>query len=235
MAMTGILGIVAIGLLLGMRHATDADHVIAIATIVSRERKVGQAALIGAVWGVGHTVTICMVGAAIIMLHLAIPVRIGLAMELCVGLMLVLLGVLNLSGTLEWARRRLAAMSREDLPAGSLDTRAGYKFLRPLGVGIVHGMAGSAAVALLVLGTIHDPHRAVAYLFVFGIGTIAGMMAVTAMIALPMAYTCTRFAGLNRSLAVASGLLSVGFGLLVSYQIGIGGGLFSSHPTWTPR
>jgi uncharacterized membrane protein (DUF441 family) len=102
-------------------------------------------------------------------------------------------------------------------------------------VGVVHGLAGSAAVGLLVLATIRNPYWGVAYLFVFGVGTIAGMMAVTAAIALPVAYTAIRFDRVNRRLVVASGLLSLGFGLVISWHTGIAGGLFTSHPTWIPR
>src|SRR5215813_14203697 len=100
--MDSILAIVALGFVLGMRHATDPDHVIAVSTIVSRERSIVKAGLIGALWGVGHTVTILIVGAAIILLGVAIPTRLGLTMEFSVGLMLILLGILNLTGALSW-------------------------------------------------------------------------------------------------------------------------------------
>ena len=94
--MTSGLAILAIGFLLGMRHATDPDHVIAVSTIVSRERSIVKAGLIGVLWGVGHTLTILVVGAAIILFGVAIPTRVGLTMEFSVGLMLILLGILNL-------------------------------------------------------------------------------------------------------------------------------------------
>ena len=100
--MTSLIAILGFGFLLGMRHATDPDHVIAVSTIVSRERSIAKAGLIGALWGVGHTVTILIVGAAIILLGIAIPTRLGLTMEFSVGLMLILLGVLNLTGALAW-------------------------------------------------------------------------------------------------------------------------------------
>ena len=250
-----------------MRHATDPDHVIAVTTIVARQRSIKHAALIGILWGLGHTITILVVGTAIILFRLVIPPRIGLALELSVGFMLVLLGILNLTGTLNWIRHRIGAGGRARLPlhahgiflhshvsgviAGlrgeaemskpedsldrALNSLGLFQIFRPLVVGVVHGLAGSAAVALLVLATIPNPLWAIVYLSIFGVGTIAGMMLITAAVALPFAWTGYRFAGLQRHLAVASGLVSVCFGLFLAYQIGFVDGLFSSHPHWTPR
>src|SRR5467141_2977478 len=104
--MTTLFAIVLLGFFLGMRHATDPDHVVAVTTIVSRERTLLHAALIGAFWGLGHTVTILGVGSAIILFNLTIPPRVGLSMELTVGLMLILLGVLNLTGITQWLTHR---------------------------------------------------------------------------------------------------------------------------------
>ena len=270
--MSSLVAIVLLGFVLGMRHATDPDHVIAVGTIVSRQRSVSSAALIGAFWGVGHTITIVVVGAGIIVFNLVIPPRLGLAMELAVGIMLVLLGVLNLAGVTKRLTERFSPAvagghshlhahgdyihnhvhghesgrhghPEDATPLAKLDRRFGaagarlgaYQTLRPLLVGIVHGLAGSAAVALLVLATIHNSAWAVVYLLVFGTGTIAGMMLITAAIALPYAYTGQRFVRLNGALATASGLLSVGFGLFIAYQIGIVNGLFTSHPYWVPH
>src|SRR5271166_1899847 len=103
-----LFSIIVLGFFLGMRHATDPDHVIAVTTIVSRQRSIRHAALIGALWGVGHTITILMVGSAIILFGIVIPVRVGLTMELSVGLMLILLGILNLSGIMRWITETLA-------------------------------------------------------------------------------------------------------------------------------
>jgi sulfite exporter TauE/SafE len=110
-----------------------------------------------------------------------------------------------------------------------------YQLLRPLAVGIVHGLAGSAAVALLVLTTIRDPRWAIAYLLVFGVGTIAGMMLITMVLGAPFAFTGRHFTRLNRGLGLASGLVSIAFGLFVTFQIGFAEGLFTAHPHWTPR
>jgi hypothetical protein len=269
--MTSGLAILALGFFLGMRHATDPDHVIAVSTIVSRERSILKAGLIGILWGCGHTLTIVAVGAAIILFGLAIPARVGLTMEFSVGLMLILLGVLNLTGAMKWlsekfspahpkiegehahlhehgakvhfhwhSHARAEEHHGESLapprwlrgPFGKLGL---FHTLRPLFIGIVHGLAGSAAVALLVLSTIRNPKWAVLYLLVFGVGTIAGMMFITAAIALPFSCAGYKFAWLNRTLITASGLLSLGFGLFVTYQIGFVEGLFTSHPHWTPQ
>ena len=127
----------------------------------------------------------------------------------------------------------------EETPLARLDRWLGrlgaYQLIRPLVVGIVHGLAGSAAVALLVLTTIRDPRWAVVYLLVFGLGTIAGMMLITAAIAWPFAQAGNRFAGLHRGLRVASGVVSLVFGLVIAYKIGVVDGLFGANPTWTPR
>src|ERR1700737_3673470 len=106
--MITLLFIIALGFFLGMRHATDPDHVIAVTTIVSRQRSISQAALIGIFWGIGHTITIFGVGTTIILFSVVIPPRIGLSMEFSVGLMLILLGILNLTGTMRWINERFA-------------------------------------------------------------------------------------------------------------------------------
>jgi high-affinity nickel permease len=260
--MGNVFSVVTLGFLLGMRHATDADHVIAVTTIVARNRSNRYAAVIGAWWGLGHMLTILTVGGGIILLGWVIPVRIGLSMEFSVGVMLILLGVLNLTGLLE---RLQTILSRggsslqttytpghphryadecqfdasEPRSLGWLDRHFGrlalFHILRPLIVGIVHGLAGSAAVALLILTTIRNPGWAILYLFVFGIGTIAGMSLLTAAIAAPFAYTNRPSSRFRSGMKLASGLISVGFGFFIVYHTGFVDGLFTSHPQWIPR
>ncbi len=229
-----LIAILGLGFLLGMRHATDADHVVAVSTIVSRERTLRAAAPIGVLWGLGHTLTILLVGGAIIVFGVVIPPRLGLAMELSVALMLVLLGALSVRAVVrERARGQTPHAHPHPHPRGALSPRA--RALRPMVVGIVHGLAGSAAVALLVLGAIRDAWWAVGYLLVFGTGTIAGMFLITTALALPIAATARRFERVHRVLGVATGLGSVAFGATLVYQIGFVQGLFSATPLWTPQ
>jgi high-affinity nickel-transport protein len=246
------IGILILGFFLGMRHATDPDHVVAVMTIVAKQRKVAKAGVIGALWGMGHTATIFVVGAAIILFKVAIPPRLGLSMEFAVGLMLILLGILNLTGALRWLQQRFTPSmlkptddeeASEVVPGAEQGTWLDrnlrelglYNALRPLVIGTVHGLAGSAAVAILVMTTIADPWWAIAYLLLFGLGTVAGMAAMTTAMAFPIVYTGRKMFRWNQAITVGSGLLSVAFGLFISFQIGIGGGLFTANPHWTPH
>ena len=256
--MTAFLSILALGFFLGMRHATDSDHVIAVSTIVSRERDVRHAAIVGMFWGVGHSITLFVLGVAIIVFGLVIPQRLGLGLEFCVALMLIILGVFNLRVALRSFRARSMFTGadhhehphrhgdyihshphghapethghrEESVPPARLDRRFGgskaYRALRPTIIGIVHGLAGSAAIALLVLPIIRDPLWAVMYLSVFGAGTIAGMMLITTAIAVPFSYA-TRFEFLHRHLGAVAGVVSFSFGLFLVYQIGFVNKLF---------
>jgi high-affinity nickel permease len=243
------LGILILGFFLGMRHATDPDHVVAVMTIVTKQRGVAKAGVIGALWGMGHTLTIFLVGTAIILFKVSIPPRLGLSMEFAVGLMLILLGVLNLTGVLRWLQMRFtpSMVMAQEAPAPAIVCTEGnwldrnlremglYNALRPLVIGTVHGLAGSAAVAILVMTTIADPWWAIAYLLLFGLGTVAGMAAMTTAMAYPIVYTGRKMFRWNQALAVGSGVLSVAFGTFISFQIGIGGGLFTGSPHWIPR
>jgi high-affinity nickel-transport protein len=202
--MTGPLLIASASLLLGMQHATDADHVLAVSTIVSRQASIAAAARTGAIWGLGHSFTLTTFGGAIIAFRLAVTPRFALSLELAVALMLMLLGGLTL------ARRDDAAVH--------------HAAIRPFLVGTVHGLAGSGAAVLLILSTIADPVWAVLYLLIFGAGTLAGMSAVTMAIAAPSLFAARRVARARRWIRLASGALTLGFGVQLAYRIGIGSG-----------
>jgi ABC-type nickel/cobalt efflux system permease component RcnA len=267
----GPFAIALLGLILGMRHATDTDHVIAVTTIVSAERRMSAATRIGIAWGLGHSLTVFLVGGAIILFKLTISPRLGMGMEFAVAVVLILLGFSTLARSSSRFGRLLGIAPKEpDLLAHTHSHQhAGIRHLHPhahssgdehlhanhlqpvenrgkrfasgsheraFGVGLVHGLAGSAAIALLVLTAIPSPILGLAYLAIFGLGTIIGMAIITTAIGLPMTLTAARLGGLNRTLLVGAGLLSLGFGLFLAYQIGIVDGLFKpgAITNWTP-
>jgi len=269
-----LLSILMFGFFLGMRHAIDPDHVVAVATLVTKSRTVWSAARLGILWALGHTVTIVIVGGAIILFGIVVPPRAGLSVEFAVAVMLIILGVTNLKSVVTDLQATVNAIAvsptrgihwhthththrghrhshpHEHGPGGHshdhtipelrlpdrwLGDLTRYQRVRPLIVGVVHGLAGSAALALLVLTTIPSPVWAVGYLLVFGLGTIVGMMVITAAIGAPLAYTAQRFARVHRYLGVASGVLSLLFGLFLAYEIGMVSGLFTGEPNWVPR
>jgi ABC-type nickel/cobalt efflux system permease component RcnA len=272
------LGIALLGLMLGMRHATDPDHVIAVTTILSRERRIGAAARIGVIWGIGHSLTVMIVGAAIIVFKIAIPARLGLAMEFAVAVMLILLGVGAAAGVMRHFARRLFADSAHGslfvhshshthsdvthahphvhpahlrLHSDAHDHRldppndepnllrktpsfaARRPLLRSFSVGLVHGLAGSAAIALLVLAAIPQPLWATLYLVIFCSGTIVGMALITVAVATPFIIASNRMAWIHQGFVTGAGLLSFTFGLFLAYQIGVVDRLFSTAPIWT--
>lgn len=248
------LTILTLGFLLGLRHATDADHVVAVTTIVSRQRSLRSAALVGITWGIGHTLMILFVGIAIIVFHVVIPEKTQQLFEFIVALLLVILGILNLTGVMQRITRRLSSNTRphshlhlhdhmhvhthlhiqhidevsgreEELPE-FIRIHGIFQLIRPFVVGLVHGLAGSAAVALLILGSITDTATAALYLVIFGIGTIAGMMIITTLLGIPIIATSKKLQSFDRNIAWISGGISLLFGGYLAYEIGIVGGLF---------
>jgi ABC-type nickel/cobalt efflux system permease component RcnA len=232
MSLINLLSIIALGFFLGMRHATDPDHVIAITTIVSRYRKVGHAAWIGALWGLGHTLTIFAVGGGIILFGWVIPARVGLSMELSVGLMLILLGVLNLTGMLQWVSERFASTQVLSSNIHSHPhTHGDYIHTHP------HGHEPEAHT--------HSPEKTPLGWFDRQFGRmgfyqllrplVVGLVHGTAAIAVPFVFAGRTSPRIHRGFRLASGLISLGFGLFLTYQTGFVGGLFTGHPAWTPR
>ena len=213
--------VAGLGFALGLRHAADADHVVAVTAIAARYRRVGPAALVGALWGLGHTLTICLVGGLIIGLNLVVPPRVGLALEFAVGIALLVVGLVNVAG-----HGGFLSTAQED---GRLPR------FRAFALGIVHGLAGSAAVALLVLATVRDPWAGFAYLGVFGLGTILGMVLVTLAFTAPGAALSRRFRWSGAGLRLATGLISIGLGAWVMFETGVLGGLFGAAPRFTPH
>jgi hypothetical protein len=228
-----LIAILTLGFFLGLRHATDPDHIVAVSAIASRARSIRAAMWIGASWGFGHTAAILAVGGSIVLFGLVIPPRLGLSMEFSVAIMLVVLGVWNLRGAMR-SIGQAAHAAQHGQPAAPVVAQAPSS-VRPFAIGLVHGLAGSAAVALLVLASVTEPAWALFYLALFGTGTVLGMMLLTTALAIPAAATAQRFRNFERGLVRVTGFASVIFGLALVYQIGFVDGLFSAQPTWDPH
>jgi hypothetical protein len=220
----GLLPTLGLGFLFGLQHATDPDHVVAVATIVSRTRRFDAGALIGAFWGVGHTATIVTMGMAIIVFNLTVTPSVGLSMELAVAVMLLALGVFRIVRLVQ--ERDDEEWVETGGPTGlrsALQTVGRGQAARSVAIGLVHGLAGSAAVALLVLSAVKSPYAAAGYLLLFGLGTIVGMTTITALLSFPFRVPLLT---LNRGLAIGTGVGSFVFGLYLIVQIGFVDGLF---------
>ena len=229
--------VLGLGVILGLKHALDADHLAAVATIVSESKSVRNSSLVGMLWGVGHTLALLAAWVAVILLHLEIGARLAAALEFCVASMLVGLGANALrklvrGGTLHLhvhqhgGRIHTHPHVHGDAPEPSPHTHHGVRLgTRPLLVGVVHGLAGSAALTLLVLSGIPSTLLGFVYIGVFGIGSIAGMMLMGALVSLPARLGAAHFARADVAVRTIAAVFSLGWGLLMVYEIAMGGRL----------
>ena len=239
--MDSALPLLGLGFALGLKHATEADHLVAVSTIVSEHRSVWRSAAVGALWGLGHTASLFVVGAVLITLRVRIPEGLGTALELAVALMIVLLGTRILYLVLRGRRdvhvhehthggrthTHLHFHGRADAHAaaeGDAVSHAWHRGLwgwRPVAVGAVHGLAGSAALTLFVLGEVvmRGGSKLVgfAYLLVFGVGSVGGMLLMSTLIGLPFVLTARRFRRVDTPVRLLAGTASVLFGLYYAW------------------
>lgn len=218
--------VLLIGFVLGLQHAVEADHLAAVSTIVSEKKNLWTASLVGGMWGVGHTISLFAVGALVVFLKLQISELVEMRLEAIVGGMLVLLGINALRKLLtgekihvhthdHGAREHvhIHAHAREQAEASH------HRFsARSVAIGMVHGLAGSAALMLLVVPTIASPALALLYILIFGIGSIGGMMAMSFLVGLPLHFTANRFEIVNKGIRLAAGVFSLGLGMLIVYE-----------------
>ena len=205
----------ALGFLLGLRHALDPDHIVALSTLVTRHRSPWSASWVGASWGVGHALTILAVGAVVIELRVTVPEQISLAAEFGVGILLVTLGITN-----------LRAARRAWTPADADERPLGRTLARSSAVGLAHGLAGSGALALLATAAMPTPAAALAYLVVFGVGTLTGMIALSQALGAPVALFGDS-AEWHSRLAAGTGLASLAFGVWLMHRVGFVEGLLA--------
>jgi high-affinity nickel-transport protein len=197
-----VLTAVLLGLLLGLRHAADPDHVIAVSAIVARHRRPSAAARVGFAWGLGHGLTVLVAGGALVLLQLAVPERLAFGLEGVVGVVLIALGVANLRRA---GRSPHAHDADADALAGARSSAGSF------GLGVVHGLAGTAALALLAVAAMPTPAAAVVYLGVFAVGTTLGMVAVSLGLGGPLGWAVAQPRG-RRAVAFGTGALALAFG-----------------------
>jgi len=234
-----MIGTLALGFALGLKHALDADHLVAVSTIVGRHRSIWKSSLVGAVWGMGHTASLFAAAVAVIVLRVTISPAVALTLEFCVGLMLIVLGADLLRRVV---RGEITVHSHAHEHGGDehahphvhasklAATDDGHHSVgvRPFLVGLMHGFAGSAALMLFLLSTISDPWIGLLYVLIFGLGTIAGMLAMSAVIGLPFALASQLLEGFVGRIQFAVGLGSLAFGVFYSWEVAAGGGLLTS-------
>ena len=227
--------LLGIGLLFGLKHATEVDHVVAVATIVSRHRNVWRSAIVGALWGAGHTAALLVAGVFVLSLRVAIPERVSSWLEFCVALMIIGLGATAL-----WRALRQRAdvhvhehshdgLSHVHIHFHDQQTQHATKRahthavarvgLKPIVVGAVHGLAGSGALTLLILTQIESIWQGLLYLAVFGAGSIAGMLLMSGLIGLPFALTSRKLTTVHHRLQTAAALASLAFGFWYAYGL----------------
>lgn len=194
-----------LGFILGLKHAFEPDHMIAVSTIVLEQKNPLKAALVGTFWGIGHTTTLFITGIALLPLKLAIPQNLSLSFEFLVGVMLTILGFRTIHRHTHF---------HESKPAHR-------KHHTSLVIGGLHGLAGSGALMLLVLSTIPSLIEGLYYILLFGAGSILGMTAMSFLVGLPFLYSAGRFPQIEKILRLIAGFLSILFGLFVIYQMAI--------------
>ena len=234
-----LASVLALGFLLGMRHATDADHLAAVATLATRSRSAAHTVLQGVAWGTGHTLTLMLFGGAVLVLGLVVPAQAAQALELAVGVMLVVLGAEALyrlrrerihfhahhhtGGVAHFHAHSHRGEGAPHDPARH-EHRHGFP-ARALLVGMVHGMAGSAALILLSLEAMGSPARGFVYIAIFGLGSILGMALLSAAIAVPLRLTSRRLKQTHDGLSATVGLATLLLGCYIVYRSGAGEGL----------
>ena len=232
--MMATLTILGIGLLFGLKHATEVDHVVAVSTIVTQQQNVLRSALVGALWGAGHTASLLLVGIAVLALRIAIPESVSNWFELGVALMIIGLGTaalwrsLRRRGDLHAHEHSHDGVSHVHVHFHESETRHSARQkhshtvsvigVKPVLIGMMHGLAGSGALTLLVLTQINSSWLGLLYLAVFGFGSVVGMILMSGLIGLPFALTARNLTSVHYRMQMAAAVVSIAFGLWYAYK-----------------
>jgi len=236
------ISILTLGFLLGLKHALDADHLIAVSTMLSERKGFWYSSWVGIWWGIGHTAALLVVAVIMIALDFQIPSTIALVLEFVVALLLIFLGIRILWKIYHGAIFHIHVHKHENhvhVHPHIHEYNADHQYFqqgihhhasslkkKPLIIGMIHGIAGSAALMLMVLTTISSQLVAIVYVAVFGLGSIGGMLIMSTLIGVPLSFT-SRNQQLNKVIQTTAGIVSVGFGSYLTWQIGFEQGLFS--------
>jgi ABC-type nickel/cobalt efflux system permease component RcnA len=234
----GIFALLGLGALFGLKHATEVDHIVAVSTIVSQHRSVMRSALVGALWGAGHTLALLLTGVVVLSLRVAIPESVSNWLEFAVALMIIALGTsalwraLRKGGEIHVHKHEHDGLTHAHVHFHNQATRhvgrsakhsheVSSVGVKPLLIGTMHGLAGSGALTLLVLTQIKSAWVGLAYLGVFGVGSVAGMLLMSGLIGLPFALTSRNLTTFHHRLQTVAGVLSICFGLWYAYETGM--------------
>ncbi len=217
--------LLAIGFLIGMRHALEADHVAAVATLATRARSTAECVRQGALWGVGHTATLFLFGTLVLLVDQAIPARLAAGLELAVGLMLIGLGIDVIRRVVRDGVQVQTQVREHDEEIGHAHDHGRQRRggMRALLVGLMHGMAGSAALILLTLDRTTSIGMGMVYIGMFGLGSTLGMALLSLTIAIPMRVSADSLSRFQGRLHWAVGLLSMVVGAIAIYDAGVAG------------
>ena len=220
--------VLVFGFLLGLKHAVEADHLAAVSTIVAERKNLWSSTFIGGFWGVGHTITLLVIGALVIFLKFQISETWEARLEAIVGVMLVVLGINALRKLFQKEKIHVHTHEHEGHKHTHLHTHEDEKkeethhilksSPRSILVGMIHGVAGSAALMLLIVPTIESSAIAMFYILIFGVGSIGGMMLMSLLIGLPLHLTAGKFEVLNKGILALAGLFSFGLGIFIVYE-----------------
>ncbi|MEH6908219.1 sulfite exporter TauE/SafE family protein [Neobacillus drentensis] len=218
--MTGsLLSILLLGFLLGIKHAIEPDHVIAVSTIASESKDLKRSIFAGVYWGIGHTATLFIVGMFLIVAKNTITDTVALSLEFIVGIMLVSLG---LNSIIAFMRHR---HHHQDSHHTSTHKKKNRTHFKSFFIGLIHGLAGSAAMVLLTMSTVSTAWQGALYILIFGCGTVVGMLSFSTVIGIPFVLTSGKH--LNRYLNNLAGIISILFGIYYMYNLGVNEGLFN--------
>ncbi|WP_028391926.1 HoxN/HupN/NixA family nickel/cobalt transporter [Bacillus cihuensis] len=228
------LSILALGFVLGIKHAIEPDHIIAVSTIASQSKKLLRSSLAGVFWGIGHTATLFIVGIILIFMKGEIPEEWAMSLEFLVGIMLVYLGVTtflsfkNIHIHEHEHNREEHKHVHSHVHSGQHEHKHHQKkvsYLKSSLIGLVHGLAGSGAMVLLTMSTVQDVWEGAIYILIFGIGTVVGMLFFTTIIGIPFVFSATKLS-LNKIFTQITGVVSTVFGIYYMYNLGVTEGLF---------